>query len=103
MEAFSSTAGIIILGLVAIVAGFIPTYLALYKKNSNTEGIIKLNAIAVLGIGILGMALSFIFQAAGVSDKVWALVILIVLELIRLAAWVYLLILAIKDNETPIF
>ena len=103
MDAFSNTAGIIILGLVAMLAGFIPTYLALYKKNSNTMGILKLNAIAILGIGILGMVLGFIFQAAGISDKVWALIILIVLEVIRLAAWVYLLILAIKDNETPIF
>lgn len=103
MNTFSSTAGIIILGLVTVAAGFIPTYLALYKKNSNADSVIKFNAVSVLGIGIIGMALSFIFQAAGVSDKVWALIILIVLEVIRLAAWIYLLIMAIKDDDLFIF
>lgn len=103
MDAFSSTAGIIILGLVLIVAGFIPTFIALYKKNSNTESLIKFNATSILGIGVTGMALGLIFQSAGVSDKVWALIILIVIELVRLAAWIYLLIMAIKDDDLFIF
>ena len=103
MDAFSSTAGIIILGLVLIVAGFIPTFIALYKKNSNTESLIKFNATSILGIGVTGMALGLIFQSAGVSDKVWALIILIVIELVRLATWIYLLIMAIKDDDLFIF
>ena len=103
MTNFASMAGITILGLVVILAGFIPTYLAFYKKNNNAWSVLKFNAVSVLGLGVLGMVLSLIFQAAGVSDKVWALIILIIIELVRLAAWIYLLIKTVKDEDLFIF
>lgn len=103
MDSFSNTAGIIILGLALMLAGFIPTYMAFYKKNENAYSVLKFNVASVLGIGIIGMALGMIFQSAGVSDKVWALVILIVIEVIRLAAWIYLLIKTVKDEDLFIF
>ena len=103
MDAFSNTAGIIVLGFVAIAAGFIPTYMAFYKKNANADSVLKFNAVSVLGIGIIGMALGLIFQSAGVSDKVWALIILIIIELVRLVAWIYLLIKTVKDEDLFIF
>lgn len=103
MTNVSNIAGIIILGLVVILAGFIPTYLAFYKKNNNAWSVLKFNAVSALGFGVLGMALSLIFQATGTSDQVWALIILIIIELVRLAAWIYLLIMSIKDKDLFIF
>lgn len=103
MNNSSQTIGFIILGLAIIGAGFIPTFIAMYKKNSNADQIYKANPIAILGLGVLGLGLSLIFQLTEVNTEVWALVILLVIEAIRVAAWIYLIIMAVKDKDLPIF
>lgn len=97
------TVGYSILGLAIIAAGFVPTFIAMYKKNKNSSQIFKANPIAILGLGALGLALSLIFQAAEVNREIWALVVLLVIEAIRVVIWIYLIIMAAKDKELPIF
>ena len=103
MNNTSQTIGFVILGLAIIAAGFIPTFIAMYKKNKNSEQIYKANPIAILGLGFIGLGLSLIFQKIEVNTEVWALVILLVIEAIRIAAWIYLIIMAVKDKDLPIF
>ena len=98
-----STIGYILLGLVVLAIGFIPVYIAAYKKNVNADQIYKATPIAILGLGVIGLALSLLFQNLKVNNEVWALIILIVVELIRLVVWIYLLIKAVKDEDLPIF
>ena len=100
---FSAVLGYGILGLAIIAAGFIPSFIALYKKNSNASQIFKLNPIVILGLGVIGLGLSLLFQILEVNREIWALVILLVIEALRLAIWVYLIIMAVKDRELPLF
>lgn len=95
--------GYVILGLALTAAGFIPSFVAMYKKNSNASQLYKCNAIAVLGLGAVGLVLSLIFGVPESGKGVWLLVVLIVIEVLRLAAWAYLMYMAIKDNDLPIF
>ena len=97
------TIGYAILGLAIIAAGFIPSFIAAYKKNTNATQIYKANPIAILGLGALGLGLSLLFQMLEVNREVWALVILLVIEAVRVALWVYLIIMAAKDKELPVF
>ena len=98
-----STIGYVLLGLLVLAIGFIPVYIAAYKSNENAEQIYKATPIAILGLGIVGLGLSILFQSLKVNTEVWALIILIVVEVVRLAAWIYLMIKAVKDEELPIF
>ena len=90
---FSVVLGYGILGFAIIAAGFIPSFIALYKKNSNANQIFKLNLIVILGLGIIGLGLSLLFQLLEVNREIWALVILLVIEAIRFTAWIYLIII----------
>ncbi|MBQ6380420.1 MAG: hypothetical protein IJJ41_02310 [Clostridia bacterium] len=103
MNQSSPVIGYILLGLVSIALGFLPVFIAMYKKNSNASQLYKATPIVVLGLGAVGLALSLLFQNIGVAREVWALIILIVVEVIRLAAWLYLVIMAVKDKDLPIF
>lgn len=95
--------GYILLGLFILAVGFLPVFIAMYKKNQNAEQLYKATPIAILGMGVIGLVLSLVFNAIHVSQEVWAFVILILVEVIRLAAWVYLMIMAVKDKDLPIF
>ena len=99
----SVTIGYAILGLAIIAVGFIPSFIAAYKKNNNSTQIYKANPIVILGLGVIGLGLSLVFQLTEHNTEVWALVILLVIEAIRVAAWIYLIIMAAKDKELPIF
>ncbi len=88
-----------ILGLAITAAGFIPSLLAMYKKNNNASKIYQFNAIGILVPGIIGLVLSLVFGVPNTQNSVWLLVVLIVLEVLRLAIWGYLMYLVIKDKE----
>lgn len=103
MTDVTKVAGYIILGLVEIFIGFLPVFIAKYKENNNMMQIFKADIIVVLGFGILGTALSLIFQATKLNNEVWAFVILMVIEAVRLACWIYLMVMTVKDKELPIF
>ena len=62
----------------------------------------KTNAIAILVPGIIGLAISLIFQPTA-QNALWAFIVLIVLEAARLAAWVYLMFMSVKDKRLPVF
>ena len=99
----SATIGYVLLGLVLLAVGFIPVLIAAYKQNVNADQIYKATPIAILGLGAVGLALSILFQSLEVNTEVWALIILIVIEVLRLAVWIYLMYMAIKDKDLPIF
>jgi hypothetical protein len=103
METTSVTIGYIILGFAIIALGFLPVFIAMYKKNVNASQIYKATPLAILGLGAVGLGLSLLFQALEVNREVWALVILLVIEAIRVAIWIYLIIMAVKDKDLPIF
>ena len=103
MNTASQTIGYVLLGFAILAIGFLPVYIAAYKKNVNASQIYKATPIAILGLGAVGLVLSIIFQSAQVNTEVRALIILIVIEVIRLAAWIYLTIMAVKDKDLPIF
>ena len=103
MNQASATIGYIILGLAINAIGFLPVFIAMYKKNQNATQIYKATPIAILGLGVLGLGLSLVFQMTEVNTEVWALVIILLIEAVRVAAWIYLLIMAAKDKDLPIF
>ena len=103
MENASVSIGYVLFGLLIIVLGFLPVFIAAYKKNVNASQIYKATPIAILGLGAIGLALSILFQSIEVNTEVWALVILLAVEAIRVAIWIYLIIMAVKDKDLPIF
>lgn len=103
MSDLSAVIGYILLGLVEFAVGFVPIIVAFVRKNENKMQILKADAIAVFGLGLIGTIFSSVCDAFALGSEVWVFVVVIIIEVIRLAAWVYLLIMAIKDKELPIF
>ena len=103
MNQASVTIGYLLFGLLIIAVGFLPVFIALYKKNQNAPQLYKATPLAILGLGALGLGLSLLFESLEVNREVWAFIILIAVEVIRLAIWVYLMIKAVKDTDLPIF